>query len=104
MSYNFGNDAVDVAKCIKIGETQHTQPHIFQESVTFIVLRLASFRVVLAAIDFDDQLRRRAIEINDIVAHELLTIELKPIQLLSAEFRRPQEVESSASIVSDISR
>ena len=51
------------------------------------MLRLAFFRVVLAAIDFDDQLRRRAIEVNDIVVQGLLTIELKPLQLLSAEFR-----------------
>jgi hypothetical protein len=67
MSDNLGNDAIEVAKYIEIRETQHTQTNIVQESVTSGILRLAFFRVVSAAIYFDDQLRRRAIKISSTI-------------------------------------
>jgi hypothetical protein len=65
MPDNFGNDTIDVAKYIDIRETQHPQADIVQESVTSGIPCSALFRVVLAAVNFDNQLRRRAIEIND---------------------------------------
>jgi len=65
MSDNFGNDTIDVAKYIGIRETQHPQTDVVQESVTSGILCSTLFRVVLAAVNFDNQLRRRAIKIND---------------------------------------
>ena len=97
MSDNLGNDAIHVAKYIEIRETQHTQAHIVQVSVTSRILRLALFRVVLTAINFDDQPRRGAIEINDSkspwppllkgVWGISLTIELESMKLLPAKLR-----------------
>ena len=94
MSDNFGNDTIDVSKYIDVRETQHPQTDIVQESVTSGIQCSALFRVVSAAVNFDNQLRRRAIEINDAksplpplpkgVWGISLTIELKPMQLLSA--------------------
>jgi hypothetical protein len=66
MPDNFGNYTIDVAKYIDIRETQHPQTDIVQESVTSRILCSALFRVVLAAVNFDNQLRRRAIKINDL--------------------------------------
>ena len=84
---DFGDNAIHVAKYIEVRETQHTQAAIIQVSVTFRILRLAFLGVVLTTINLDDQPRRGAIEINDIVTQRLLTIELESIELFPAKLR-----------------
>ena len=48
-----------------------------------------TFRCVLAAIDFDDELGRGTKEIDDVTAERLLTAEAEPVELLAPQ-PRPQ--------------
>ena len=85
MPDNRSNDAVHVGQDVNIRKPQDTKPQAFKIGIPKTVSNRAVFCVVPAAVNLDDQQRRRAVEINDEVSQRFLPLELQPVKLLPAK-------------------
>src|SRR5262245_47788896 len=84
MRENCFQDSCQVIDYVVVPESQNYKSLCFQPAVPFRVV-VRGFRV-LAAIQFDDQSRLKANEIDDIVTYRLLPLEFKTLESMSAQF------------------
>src|SRR5690606_10537617 len=70
---------------LPVVEADHPQPQRLQRSGALAVVFDGFRRMVLGTVQFDDQLRRGTVEIDDVASQRFLPVELQAAQLLAAQ-------------------